>query len=317
MKTHGLKTLDTRGVNSAMTNCRLSLILVCTTATCALAAEPAGFELHKGEHICIIGDTLAERMQHDGWLETMIQARYPDHQLVFRNLGNSGDEFRVQKAEKWLTTTRADVVFAFFGGTESRAGEAGLPQFKKDLDAMLKHLLGQKYNGKSAPCIVLFSPIAFENLHKLKLPDGVEANQRLKLYTDAMEDVAKANAVEFVDLFTATQRLYADAQKPLTANGVDLTPTGDMLVTSVVMGWLFGEEDVKPSKLVKLRQVVVEKNDCWLQRYHAKGDNPRENEALDVMTSDRDKQIWAIAQTVTQTSRHQSETRTSPAPGRR
>ena len=54
------------------------------------AAEP--FELRAGEHISIIGNTLAERMQYDGWLETMLHARFPKHELVIRNLGFSGDE---------------------------------------------------------------------------------------------------------------------------------------------------------------------------------------------------------------------------------
>jgi hypothetical protein len=180
-----------------MTKWCFSLILAFALAAgVATAAEPAKFELHKGDHVCIIGNTLAERMQHDGWLETLIQARYPDHELVFRNLGYSGDEVRLDKRirslnfgtpDEWLagnappppydykdpgiaanrfekTETRADVVFAFFGYNESWGGEAGLPEFKKDLDEMLKHMLGQKYNGKSAPRFVLFSPFAFENL---------------------------------------------------------------------------------------------------------------------------------------------------------
>src|SRR4051812_46673699 len=58
----------------------------------AKPAEHAKLDLHKGDHICIIGNTLAERMQHEGWLETLIQARFPDKELVFRNLGYSGDE---------------------------------------------------------------------------------------------------------------------------------------------------------------------------------------------------------------------------------
>src|SRR5271166_4217668 len=56
-------------------------------------AKPAAkLEIHKGDHICIIGNTLAERMQHDGWLEAMFHSRFPTHDLVFRNLGFSGDE---------------------------------------------------------------------------------------------------------------------------------------------------------------------------------------------------------------------------------
>ena len=28
--------------------------------------------LNQGDHICLIGNSLVERMQHDGWLETRI-----------------------------------------------------------------------------------------------------------------------------------------------------------------------------------------------------------------------------------------------------
>src|SRR5688572_12132836 len=60
----------------------------------ATAAQPAAapFKLEKGDHVCIIGNALAERMQHDGWLEAYLHARFPDHDLTIRNLGFSGDE---------------------------------------------------------------------------------------------------------------------------------------------------------------------------------------------------------------------------------
>lgn len=156
------------------------------------------FELHKGDHVCIVGNTLAERMQHDGWLETLIHARYPDHELVFRNLGYSGDEVNgwqdgskrlrsmsFGSQDEWLsgsapvpqpqklskrdegkvranrfelTNTKADVIFAFFGYNESWAGEAGLPKFKSDVEAFIKHTASAKYNGKSARDWFSFPP---------------------------------------------------------------------------------------------------------------------------------------------------------------
>ena len=106
----------------------------------------APFELRAKEHISIVGNTLAERMQYDGWLETMLHARFPKHELVIRNLGFSGDEIATRPRSKnfgtpdeWLsgvgapiggreenrfagTNTKADVVFAFFGYNESYAG---------------------------------------------------------------------------------------------------------------------------------------------------------------------------------------------------
>ncbi len=68
------------------------------------------------------------------------------------------------------------MVFAFFGYNESFAGEAGLPKFKMDLEEFIKHTLAQKYNGKTAPRLVLFSPIAHEDLKNPNLPDGKENN---------------------------------------------------------------------------------------------------------------------------------------------
>ena len=68
------------------------LVLTLTFFACefAVAAEP--LELKKGDHICLIGNSLAERMQHYGWLETLLHAQFPEHELVIRNLGYSGDE---------------------------------------------------------------------------------------------------------------------------------------------------------------------------------------------------------------------------------
>src|SRR5260370_23028230 len=85
-------------------------------------APPAKLELRTGDHICIIGNTLADRMQHDGWLETYFQSRFPRRQVVFRNLGFSGDELTLRLRSKsfgspdqWLAVNKADVVFSFFG----------------------------------------------------------------------------------------------------------------------------------------------------------------------------------------------------------
>src|SRR5918997_528805 len=83
-----------------MTKCRTTLaiaLLFAYAPAATNAADPPKLELKKGDHICVIGNTLAERMQHDGWLETLIQARFPEHELVFRDLGYSGDEVRLDK----------------------------------------------------------------------------------------------------------------------------------------------------------------------------------------------------------------------------
>ena len=226
------------------------------------AATP--FVLHAGEHICIIGNQLAERMQYEGWLDTLLHARFPRHDLVIRNLGFSGDEVATRLRSKnfgtpdeWLsgvgeeiggykenrlksTNTKADVIFAFFGYNESYGGDAGLPAFRKQLDEWITHTLAQKYNGKTAPRIVLFSPIAHEDLRNPDLPDGKENNARLEMYTLAMSQVAAARGVRFVDLFAPTRSLYATAKTPLTINGVHLNEEGNRRVAEIIDRELFG-----------------------------------------------------------------------------
>src|SRR5687767_689470 len=54
------------------------------------------FSLQPKEHVAIIGNTLAERMQFDGWLETRLHARFPRHDLVVRNLAVAGDEVDIR-----------------------------------------------------------------------------------------------------------------------------------------------------------------------------------------------------------------------------
>ncbi len=300
----------------------LLLLLACPRA--GAVDPPAKLELQPGDHIAIIGNTLADRMQHDGWLETLLQHRFPKHQLRIRNLSFPGDELnRRPRSEnfgsptQWLTKEQTDVVFAFFGYNESLSGAAGLDNFRRELAGFIDETLKQKYNGKAAPRLVLFSPIAHENLHSPHLPDGSENNARLALYTQAMAAVAAEKHVPFVDLFAPTQALYAQAKQPLTMNGVHLTPEGDRQLALVIDRALFGEPAVKDTApLEKLRQAVVDKDFYWFSRYrtvdgynvfggrsslawHGQSNADvmkREMEIFDAMTANRDQRVWAVAQ---------------------
>jgi putative heme-binding domain-containing protein len=289
------------------------------------AAEP--FTLKPNDHIGIVGNTLPDRMQHVGWLEAYLNTRFPKHELVIRNLGFSGDELtlRLRSAsfgspDEWLTRVKADVVFAFFGYNESFAGEAGLDKFKKDLDAFVKHTVTQKYNGKSATRLVLFSPIAHENVKDRNLPDGAANNKLLAMYTSAMAEVAKTNDVPFVELFEPTQQLYSRAIEPLTINGVHLTAKGNELLAKEIDRALFAgqpEPTRETAQLDKVRQAVLDKNLHWFNRYRTTDGYSifggranlefvggqtnrvvaqREMEVLDVLTANRDRRIWIAAQ---------------------
>lgn len=293
-------------------------------------AAEAKLELRKGDRIALIGNALADRMQHSGWLETLIHAKFPDHQLVFRNLAVAGDELTTWhrsenfgSRDEWLKKVQADVIFAFYGYNESFKGYDGLPTFKADLEKFIKDTLAQNYSGKGAPRLVLFSPAADEKHLDSNFPNPAVRNGNLHDYAAAMAEVAKANGVQFVDILQASEEAYAAAAKrgeSLTVNGHYLTGEGDRLIAPVMFEKLFGQK-AADGNLEKLRAAVNEKNAQWHARYRtidgynvyggrsklsfesgkggAKISNfqimQEEMSQRDVLTMNRDPRVWAVA----------------------
>jgi glucose/arabinose dehydrogenase/azurin/lysophospholipase L1-like esterase len=254
------------------------------------AAKPSGagplLKLNSGDHIVLIGNAFPDRMQHHGWLETYIVAHHPQHDLTFRNLGFSGDEIGGflnkpvahlrQRSENfgsnddWLKRVKADVVFALFGFNESFAGPAGLPKFREQLATFLQETATKNYNGKGAPRVVLFSPIATEESKDVHQPNNTaQRNADLKSYTEAMREVAKSNNVAFVDLFAPSLHFYAEAaaaRRTLTFNTIHLTETGDQVLAREIFSTLFAQP-IPAGDTVKLRAAINEKNKEWHARY--------------------------------------------------
>jgi putative heme-binding domain-containing protein len=286
---------------------------------CVLA-QSVSFE--PGDRVCVIGNTLADRLQHDGWLDTMLHSRFPEHDLVVRHLGFSGDELKLRlrsadfgTPDEHLARLKADVVLAFFGYNESFADPDA---FRRDLGEFIDHTRAQRYNGKSAPRLVLFSPVAHENLRSPNLPDGAANNARLERCTRAMAEVARARGVPFVDLFHPSLKLYADAPRPLTINGVHLNEEGNRAIAQVIDAALGA--DPAPVRatdyLARLNGAVRERNFFGFNRYRVTDGYStyggradlkfvdgqtnrevlqRELEVLDVMTANRDRRVWAAA----------------------
>ncbi|APZ92839.1 PVC-type heme-binding CxxCH protein [Fuerstiella marisgermanici] len=302
----------------------LLLVLLAGTTPAEKVAASDRLVLNRGDHVCLIGNTLAERMQHFGYFETLLHAQFPEHDLVVRNLGYSADEVRFRPRsldfgtpDQHLTMQQADVILAFFGFNESFAGPKGLPTFKAELEAFVTHTLSQNYNGEAPPKLVLMSPIAAEDTDNPHWPDGSATNENLKLYTRAMQQLADKHEVSFVDLFHPTLDLYQQHEENLTFNSVHLSEDGYKAMAPLLMQGLFGKSPDWSDKLEPLRAEVLEKNFQFFHRYRAvngyyiyggrsqrdHGNPPYtdayviENERgkLDDMTAVRDARIWKVA----------------------
>ena len=107
----------------------IAFVLGFPIAFSAQAAQPK-LELRKGDRICLIGNTLAERMQYFNHFETRLHSRFPEHDLVVRNLGWSADEISLRPRPEGfrnhghsLYDHKADVVIAFLDLTNRSRNE--------------------------------------------------------------------------------------------------------------------------------------------------------------------------------------------------
>ena len=291
------------------------------------------------DNIAFIGGNLCSRMINYGFLEASIHEAFPQDSLIIRNMCDGGDtpgfrphsgrksswafdeaiefqdelsnpsfnEGHFEYPDEWLTRLDINTIIAFFGYAESFQGEMGIEAFKGELQAFIDHTLSQVYDTLYRPQLVLVSPIAFEDLsHLHDLPNGVEQNQNLALYTSAIEEVALSNEVPFVDVFSESKRWFKK-KEPLTIDGFQLNESGYQHLSRFLMKEIFGiNGKSKPDQHIV--DAVKEKNWYWQKDYkipngvHVFGrrydpfgpDNyPFELKKIRELTSIRDRNIWA------------------------
>ena len=173
-----------------------------------------------------------------------------------------------------LADQKADIIFLCFGMNESFKGEAGLQQFQKDLITFIQTLAKQRYNGRSAPQLILVSPIAHENLGA-PYPNPEAHNASLVLYTRVMQQVAEENGLLFVDLFAPSAAwMNTHPGERLTINGIHLNEkgyreAGRWMAQALGFGGKVATLNLASENSLKLREVIKMKNTHFLYRWRA------------------------------------------------
>ena len=100
----------------------------------------ASFEFKQDDVVAIFGNGLADRMQHDPWVESVLQANLKGKNIRFRNMSFSGDIVNQRPRNKGFTNdtqylqhVAPDVVFVMYGYNESHAGPAGANAYQNEL----------------------------------------------------------------------------------------------------------------------------------------------------------------------------------------
>ncbi len=293
-------------------------------STTLYAQNDAVLKLEKGDHICLVGNALGERMQHHNYWETLLHQRHAGHELVVRNLCFPADEIEDRprslnfgSPDDHLKHSQANVILYFFGFNESFQGEAGLDAFKTQLKSLIEHTQSQNYSGKGSPRIVLISPIAVEDIHSVHVPDGSQKNEMLSRYTQAMADVAGETNVGFADVFNPSLEKFQTTDSQLTLNSVHLNDNGYRAFAHVLDRALFGTSHAPGEFDLRIKKEVDDKNFHWWHRHRAvngfsiygkRGEAgfegtyrnrdvmERERAVLDQMCANRDARIWMLAQ---------------------
>jgi len=289
----------------------------------ALTASKLPLEFIKGERIAFVGNSLAEHFGKFGYFEALLHSRFPKLELVVRNFARPADEVSIrQRSANYtalddpLAAFGADTFFCFFGYNESFAGPEGVEKFKSDyeklLDEYAKHY--PRDDTTAAPRFVLVSPIAFEAPNDPFLPDGKKENAHLKIYADAVAEVAKKHDLAFVDLFEPTGADFS--AKPglqFTTNGAHTNEAGDRRVAELLDRALFGTSNPAKTGSPAFEQLRAAINDkSWVHQQDYRMLNgwyvyggrrtfdtqtfPREFLKIRAMTAVRDRYVWDIAQ---------------------
>ena len=219
----------------------------------ALPSSSLPLELISHERIALVGNSLAERMNLYGWFETLLHtADFRDEELVVRNFGRPADEVGLrQRANDYtalddpLLAFGPDTFFCFFGYNESFAGPAGVEKFKADYEKFLQDY-GRTYprDDKGTPprFVLDLADRRWNRPATRLLPDDKAVNENLKLYAEAVGEVAKEHGLAFVDL-SPPRRRFQPA-------GLHISVTPSMAFTS-------------------MRTAIVCAQTCWINRCSA------------------------------------------------
>jgi glucose/arabinose dehydrogenase/azurin len=220
--------------------------ILATAASCLIAPALHGqVEFAQDTTVVLYGNSLVERLCEHGEMEAWIQLAHPGKKLRFRSLAWTGDEvgYRlrpegyVEHLKKLHAQWPAQVVMAGFGLAESFRGEAGLEEFKTQLEDFLRELQRIHPGAKT----VLLTPTAVD---ADRSPEGVAAKKRnadLALYAAAIQAVGRNHQAQVLDLFQESLAAYAKSRDPLTSNGLHLNEAGNRWMGRWIAQQIAGE----------------------------------------------------------------------------
>jgi putative heme-binding domain-containing protein len=279
------------------------------------------FELRDGDRVVFLGDTLIERAQESGWIETALDAQFPERRFIVRNLGWSGDtpagisrasfDFAdtnktFQRLVSQVVDAKPTVIFLGYGMASSFDGAAGIGGFKTDLNRLIDAV-----NAGASGQIrwVVLSPLRHQKMAP-PLPDPAAHNASLALYTQALRQIASERNFTFVDLFAWQPGTQATE---ITDDGIHLKARGYELLAEEIMrqlGWETRFSRFNTEAIEQMRQLIVGKDQLFFDRWrpqnetylfgfrkHEQGKNASEIPQFDPLIDQAQARIYDVQKT--------------------
>ncbi|WP_419192987.1 SGNH/GDSL hydrolase family protein [Kolteria novifilia] len=204
----------------------ITLLVVGAIAGPIAANEP--FLLRDGDRVVLVGDTLLERAQRQGYFETALLSRFPDADVTFRNLAWSADTVNGvsrayfdapakgrERLVEQLKTADPSVLILGYGRADAAAGPDQVETFAKDYRQLLADAAGKETR------LHLITPLPQE-ANSTSPDDLSQRNETLAAYAKAVRELAESTGARTIDLAASDESRAA----PLTDNGVHPSPWG-------------------------------------------------------------------------------------------
>lgn len=254
-----------------MTKRILSSLVV--AAALLAPAFAAGFQIHDGDRVVFLGDSITEQRLYTTYIEAYTLARHPNWKLSFRNVGWGGDTAwlrqRAHPDEKELfaadPAAQQKMIEGAVGSGLSRdvlplkptfvtvkfgMNDHAYQTFRPDIFAaytrgqteIAKELIG------SGARVAFLTPQPIED--RRPDPDKDVRNESLRKFSDGLKDVAAKNGATFVDQFDPYMQLMLNARtndpKAFIGAGdaVHPGPAGHTLMAWAVLKGLGATADV-------------------------------------------------------------------------
>lgn len=255
----------------------LMLLMIRTTQ----AADPPTSPFAQNERVVLAGGVFCERETEHGSIELAHQLAFPERQMVFRNLGWSGDNVYGESRAyfgpveqgyhhllEYTGQSKPTLIYCCYGLAESYAGMEKRKAFRTQYEKLLTDL------SKITPRIVLVTPTPLVPKDFPAAGEALESHRKvLGQYVQTIRELAQAHQLPLVDLYH--QGEAPELSSPMTIDGIHLTAAGYKWVAKQMVSQLGGKTEslqvLEKSDRSKVVQPLVDairlKNELYFHRF--------------------------------------------------